>query len=181
MNEATRLTPGDRPALVVLLGVAGAGKSTLAAQWRPSQVLSLDAYRELVSDDENDQGATADAVRLLLAVLDVRLRRGLTSVVDATNVEPDARRPLLALAATYDMPAVAIVIATPLSLCQTRNAARPGPRGSARWGRRVPADVVEAQDRQLRASIPRLCDEGFVEVIRYGQHQDAEQPYPVQF
>jgi predicted kinase len=130
--------PDLDPALIVLIGVAGAGKSTLAAQWRPSQVLSLDAYRGIVSDDENDQEATADAVMVLHAVLDARLRRNLVTVVDATNVSPDARR-------------------------------------------RVPADVVEEQHRQLRESIPHLCEEGFAKVIIYSQHRDDERPYPVQF
>ncbi|HZE33716.1 MAG TPA: AAA family ATPase [Actinoallomurus sp.] len=173
--------PDLDPALIVLIGVAGAGKSTLAAQWRPSQVLSLDAYRGIVSDDENDQEATADAVMVLHAVLDARLRRNLVTVVDATNVSPDARRPLLDLATAHHMSATAIVVDTPLPLCQTRNAGRPGPRGSARWGRRVPADVVEEQHRQLRESIPHLCEEGFAKVIIYSQHRDDERPYPVQF
>jgi predicted kinase len=157
------------PALVVLIGVAGAGKSSLAAQWRPSQVLSLDAYRELVSDDETDQDATADAVRLLHAVLDARLGRGLTTVVDATNVEAAARRPLLDLAAAHGMPAVAVVVDTPLALAQARNVTRPGPRGSARWGRRVPATVIAEQHRQFCASVPRLREEGFTEVIVCGR------------
>lgn len=157
------------PALVVLIGVAGAGKSTIAKRWRPSQVLSLDAYRELVADDETDQDATADAVRVLHAVLAARLRRGLMTVVDATNVEATARRPLLDLAAASGMPAVAVVVDTPLGLARNRNATRPGPRQNARWGRRVPVAVVEKQYRQLRESIPYLREEGFTDVVIHGR------------
>jgi predicted kinase len=157
------------PALVVLIGVAGAGKSTIAKRWRPSQVLSLDAYRALVSDDETDQDATADAVRVLHTVLAARLRRGLMTVVDATNVEATARRPLLDLATAHGVPAVAVVVDTPLSLARARNATRPGPRGNTRWGRRVPAAVITEQHRQLRASIPRLREEGFADVVVYGR------------
>jgi hypothetical protein len=45
--------PHDVPdnALIVLIGAAGAGKSTLAASWPLSQALSLDALRETVSGD----------------------------------------------------------------------------------------------------------------------------------
>lgn len=169
LSTAAETPATTEPALVVLLGVAGAGKSTIAAQWRPSQVLSLDAYRELVSDDETDQDATADAVQVLHTVLAARLRRGLTSVVDATNVEATARRTLLDLAAANGMPAVAVVVDTPLGLARARNATRPGPRGRARWGRRVPAAVVEEQHRQLRESIPRLREEGFADVVIHGR------------
>jgi predicted kinase len=153
------------PVLVVLMGVPGSGKSTVAAKWRPSQVLSLDDFRKIVSGDENNQAATGEAVRALHTVLDGRLRRRLTTVVDATNVEAAARRPLLGLAAAHEMPAVALVVDTPLHLAQARNATRPGPIGSARWGRRVPAEFVDRQYDQLRASIPGLRAEGFAQVI----------------
>ncbi|WP_285627576.1 AAA family ATPase [Actinoallomurus iriomotensis] len=151
--------------MVVLMGVPGSGKSTVAAKWRPSQVLSLDGFRKIVSGDENNQAATGEAVRALHTVLDGRLRRRLTTVVDATNVEAAARRPLLDLAAAHEMPAVALVVDTPLHLAQARNATRPGPIGSARWGRRVPAEFVDRQYDRLRASIPGLRAEGFAQVI----------------
>lgn len=38
------------PALIVLIGAAGSGKSTFAATWNPSQVLELDAVRAMISD-----------------------------------------------------------------------------------------------------------------------------------
>jgi predicted kinase len=152
-------------ALIVLIGVAGAGKSTFAAaRWRCRQVFSLDEIREWVSDDDCDQDATSDAVAMLHALLAARMQRRLTTVVDATNLTPGSRGPLVALARTHGMPAVAVVIETPLPVCHARNAARPGPRGSARWGRRVPANLVDAQHRQLRAFLPGLRSEGFAEV-----------------
>ncbi|WP_235437514.1 AAA family ATPase [Micromonospora sp. RV43] len=77
---------GDGPQLVVLIGAAGAGKSTwAAARYRPSQVVSLDALRAVVADDECDQDATADAVALLMTIVNARLSRRLTTVVDATR------------------------------------------------------------------------------------------------
>ncbi|MGB3681668.1 MAG: AAA family ATPase [Rubrobacteraceae bacterium] len=44
--------------LVVLIGASGSGKSTFARQhFLPTEVVSSDFCRGLVSDDENDQSA----------------------------------------------------------------------------------------------------------------------------
>jgi predicted kinase len=153
------------PIMVVLIGLPGSGKSTLAKVWDERQVLSLDNFRKIVSGDENDQDATAEAVRALHATLDDRLSRGLTTVVDATNATPGVREPLLARASAHNAPAVALVVDTPLPIAQARNATRPGPVEGARYGRRVPAEFLDMQDRQIQESVPHLRDEGFAQVI----------------
>jgi len=52
--------------LVVLIGPSGSGKSTFAARhFLPTEVISSDSCRGLVSDDENDQSATSDAFDVL--------------------------------------------------------------------------------------------------------------------
>ena len=85
--------------LVVLVGASGSGKSTFArAHFRPTEVLSSDSCRALVSDDESDQTATGDAFDVLHFIAARRLARGKLTVVDATNVQPEARKPLVALA-----------------------------------------------------------------------------------
>src|SRR5947207_2401385 len=51
---------------VVLIGVSGSGKSTFARKhFKPTEILSSDYCRALVSDDENSQVATKDAFELL--------------------------------------------------------------------------------------------------------------------
>ena len=88
----------DVPALslVVLIGATGSGKSSFArAHFAPSEVLSSDACRAMVSDDENDQSATGDAFDVLNFIAGKRLERGRLTVVDATNVQPEARRQLV--------------------------------------------------------------------------------------
>ncbi|WP_067721596.1 polynucleotide kinase-phosphatase [Nocardia yamanashiensis] len=148
--------------LVVLIGSSGSGKSTFAHKhFRSTAVLSSDGYRGIVSDDENDQSATQDAFDLLHHVAGVRLRRGLRTVVDATNVQPKARQALIDLARAHDVLPVAIVLDVPDQVCIERNAAR---AERAHLG----AHVVTRQQRDLRRSLKFLEREGFrkVHVLR---------------
>src|SRR3954453_2538179 len=96
--------------LVVLVGVSGSGKSTFArAHFKPTEMVSSDFCRGLVSDDENNQSATPDAFDLLGYIVSKRLSRGLLTVIDATNVQMEARRSLLDLARKFDVLPSAIV------------------------------------------------------------------------
>jgi protein phosphatase len=144
--------------LVVLVGVSGSGKSTFAARhFRPTEVLSSDFCRGLVSDDENDQGATTDAFDVLHYVAGKRLAAGRLTVVDATNVQPEARRPLVALAKHHHVLAVAIVLDVPEAVCAERNAARAE--------RSFGPHVLRNQRSQLRRSMGNLRREGFHRVV----------------
>ena len=144
-------------ALVVLVGPAGSGKSTWAAHHFPAAaVLSSDGFRELVAGDAADQSATADAFKVLHAVVRARLRRGLLTVVDATSLTEGARRALLRLASHDGRPAVAVAFDVPLERCLTQNATRST--------RRVPDEVVRRHHREMRRALPRLAAEGFAHV-----------------
>src|SRR5262245_60166472 len=114
------------PSLVVLIGAAGAGKSTFAARhFVPSEILSSDAFRRIVAGDEANQAGTKAAFAVLHDALRRRLAMGRTAVVDATNIEPAARRALLARAAVAGIPATAVVLDLPAATVIARNAARP--------------------------------------------------------
>ncbi|TFD47016.1 polynucleotide kinase-phosphatase [Cryobacterium frigoriphilum] len=140
--------------LVVLVGVSGSGKSTFAAtHFARFETLSSDFFRGLVSNDENDQAATAAAFEALRFVAAKRLDAGLLTVIDATNVQADARRSLVALARAHDVLPVAIVLDLPQSVCVERNAARAD--------RTFGASVVKRQHDQLRRSLKQLGKEGF--------------------
>jgi protein phosphatase len=52
--------------LVVLIGSSGAGKSTFARKhFLPTEVVSSDACRAMLSDDENNLNVTAEAFDLV--------------------------------------------------------------------------------------------------------------------
>src|SRR6476660_9495627 len=108
--------------LVVLVGASGSGKSTFAREhFLPTEVLSSDFCRGLVSDNENDQSATDDAFAVLHFIAGKRLAAGKLTVVDATNVQPESRKSLVALARENNVLLVAIVFDLPEKVCVDRN------------------------------------------------------------
>ena len=108
--------------LVVLIGPSGSGKSSFARKhFLPTEILSSDACRAMVSDEENNQAATNDAFEVLHFIAAKRLALGRLTVIDATNVQPEARKPLVALARQYHCLPVAIVLNLPEKVCQERN------------------------------------------------------------
>ena len=95
--------------LVVLIGPSGSGKSTFARRhFKAKEILSSDACRAMVSDNENDQTVTNQAFELLRFIAGKRLALGRLTVIDATNVRPEARKPLVELARLYHCLPVAI-------------------------------------------------------------------------
>lgn len=144
--------------LVVLVGVSGSGKSTFARRhFKPTEVLSSDACRGLVSDDENSQAATTDAFDVLHFIARKRLAAGKLTVVDATNVQPEARKPLVQLAREFHCLPVAIVLDVPERVAHDRNRARPD--------RDFGPHVIRQQAAQLHKSLRGLEREGFRHVF----------------
>src|SRR6267154_2228038 len=154
-EEAPRRALGiPEMALVVLVGVSGSGKSTFARRhFGPFEVISSDFCRGLVADDENDQAASGDAFDVLHYIAAKRLAAGRLTVIDATNVQPEARKQLVALAREHDVLPVAIVLDPPERVCLERNAQR--------IDRQFGPHVVRRQRQQLRRGLRSLKKEGF--------------------
>jgi len=151
--------------LVVLIGPSGCGKSTFArTHFKPTEVLSSDFCRGLVSDDENNQAATKDAFEVLHFIAAKRLAAGKLTAVDATNVQPEARKPLVALARAYHVIPVAIVLNLPDRLCQDRNRERPD--------RSFGPHVIRQQSQQLRRSLRNLKREGFRHIHEFSTPEE---------
>ena len=140
--------------LVLLIGPSGCGKSTFARKhFRSTEIISSDYCRGLVSDDETDQSVSKEAFEILNFIAAKRLARGRLTVIDATNVQPDARKPLVALARQYHVLPVAIVLNVPERICLDRNKLRPD--------RSFGPHVVRNQSQDLRRSLRGLEKEGF--------------------
>ncbi|QDV78475.1 polynucleotide kinase-phosphatase [Botrimarina mediterranea] len=153
--------------LVVLIGPSGSGKSTFARKhFLPTEVLSSDYCRGLVSDDENNQAATNDAFDVLHFIAAKRLGAGRLTVVDATNVQRESRQPLVALARVYHTLPVAIVFNLPEDVCQERN------RG--RSDRDFGPHVIRNQRSQLRRSLKALKREGFRHIFVFDSPEQVE-------
>ncbi|HSS52170.1 MAG TPA: polynucleotide kinase-phosphatase, partial [Thermoanaerobaculia bacterium] len=154
--------------LVVLVGPSGSGKSTFARRhFLATEILSSDVCRGLVSDDETDQSATADAFAVLHAIAGKRLRRGRLTVVDATNTQLEARKALVEIAREHYVQCVAIVFDMPEEVLVARNRERPD--------RQFGSHVLRNQRSQLRRSLPGLQKEGFrhLWVLRSAEEVDA--------
>ncbi|MGW3491354.1 AAA family ATPase [Streptomyces sp. NPDC001054] len=159
-ERAARQTEGARAdllagfppgSLVVFVGAPAAGKSTAASLFPQASRICLDTYRGLLTGDEGDQSANAQAVAMQEIVLDARLERGLLTVADSTNTAPAARAFLLDRARRWGRSVHAVLFDTPLDECLARNERR---------GRRVPEHVIRAKHAEL-PSLDELLAEGF--------------------
>ncbi len=154
-------------ALVVLIGPSGAGKSTLARKhFKPTEVLSSDYCRALVSDNENSQAATKDAFDILHFIASKRLVNRKLVVIDATNVQVEARKSILKLAWDHDVLPVAIVLNVPAKSCHERNRERPN--------RNFGIHVIKQQYSQMKRSLRGLKREGFRHINILQSFEDIE-------
>lgn len=154
--------------VVALVGASGSGKSTFAKKhFKPTEVLSSDYFRGLVCDDENDQSATQDAFDSLYYIAGKRLTAAKLAVIDATNVQKNAREQVVRLAREQNCFPVAIVFDFPEELCQERNKSRPD--------RDFGPYVVRNQTRDLKRSVHHLQKEGFRRVFVFKSPEEAEE------
>jgi protein phosphatase len=155
-------------ALVMLVGASGTGKSSFAAKhFLPTEVISSDRMRGWVADDETDQSATGDAFDLLHYVVEKRLKGCRFTVIDATNVQPESRKTLIALARKWHALTVAIVFELPEAVAVARNAERPD--------RQFGPGPVRRHMQSLRRSVGGMNREGirYVHRLRSVEEVDA--------
>ena len=159
------------PAVVVLVGAAGSGKSRWAAErFRVSEIVSSDALRAVVGSGPADLDASVDAFALLDQIVAARLSRRLTTVIDTLGIDPERRAFYLRQARSAGLPAVLVIMNTPAALCRQRNRDRDRP---------VPAPVITEQLRRVRSMINTAADEGWDEVLIIDSPVDAPaQPVP---
>lgn len=153
--------------LVLLMGASGSGKSSFARKhFLPTETISSDYCRGLVSDDENDQACSHHAFEILHTIVAKRLELGRLTVVDATHVQPEGRRPLLQMARKYHVLPCVIVFDLPEEVCHERNQERPD--------RQFGPHVVRNHSRALRRSLRDLKAEGFRYIYKLHSVDEVE-------
>ena len=156
------------PALVVLVGASGSGKSTWAAQrYRAEEVVSSDALRGVVGSGAHDLDASTDAFAVLETIVAARLGRRLTTVVDTLGLDPGRRRRWLSQAREVGVPAVAVRFDIPDEVCRRRNAVRDRP---------VPARALVEQLRRVRDVAVEVEAEGWDVVVPVTLTETASEP-----
>lgn len=154
-------------ALVVLIGATGSGKSSFARKhFKPTEIVSSDACRAIVSDDENNQASSADAFALARYITDLRLKNGLVTVIDATNVQESSRKDWVKLAREYHCLPVAIVLNLPEKVCVQRNAKRED--------RNFGSHVIPQHVSQLKRSLKKLKLEGFRHIFELRSEEEVD-------
>jgi protein phosphatase len=151
--------------LLLLVGPSGSGKTTFArTHFSRTEILSADAYRGLVSDDDDLLEATDDAFAVIHEVVRRRLRRRLLTVVDATNLNPLYRRVFVDIARECYAPCVAIVLDVSEATCRERNRLRTDVR---------PRHVVHRHLSQARGMLKTARREGFSHVHALAEDEVA--------
>ncbi|HZX06941.1 LLM class flavin-dependent oxidoreductase [Kribbella sp.] len=146
------------PCVVILVGPGASGKSTWAAEhFAPDLIVSSDRLRALVGSGEDDIAASTDAFALLEVVVERRIARGLTTVVDTLGLDKERRVRWLGLAREAGMACVAVRFDTPAEECRRRN--------RERSAKRIPADVLTGQLRAWRSVKEELGEEGYDDVL----------------
>jgi protein phosphatase len=153
--------------LVLLVGASGCGKSTFARKhFRPTEILSSDFFRSMVSDDPGNQAASKDAFELLHLAAAKRLAGRKFTVIDATNLQAEARKPLLELARHYHYLTAALVFDLPSEVCEEHDRLRPD--------RQVGPQVIRTHTQLLRRAIDSLARERFRNVCILSSREEVD-------
>lgn len=142
-----------RPSLVVLVGASSAGKSTwAAARFRPNEIVSLSRLTAALGEHERDLRANLVAYELLERIVDVRLGRGLTVVIDTPGLDDDRRLRWQRAAEAHSIPQFAVLFFTDVETCLARNEARAHP---------LATNIIDRQTARCREITPAIAAQGF--------------------
>lgn len=159
--------------LIILVGVAGSGKSTFAKQhFSPASIVATDGCRRLlyhgkvdiVVDEAPLQAYSSGAFEMFYAWIEARLKYGFYTVADSTAIIPNVRRELERIAANNKSNFIYLVFNTPLEECIERDSKRPFPvkDGVIKKQHKLFSDYLHYWSTQDNAYVltPELIKEG---------------------
>jgi protein phosphatase len=153
--------------LLLLVGSSGSGKSSFARKhFLPTEVLSSDFFRGMISDDQGDQRVSPDAFAVLHLALEKRLKHGRFTVLDTTHLKPSSRKAAFEYAQKAHVPVYAIVFDLPQELCQQQNLNRPD--------RVVESRVVTKHHELLQQALKEMQEEGFKAIHRLSSKEEVD-------
>ncbi len=162
------------PSLILLLGAAGAGKSTFARRhFQTTEIISSDHCRALICGDENNQAVNAEAFALLHHLTQLRLQWKKLTVIDATNLQATARETLLNIAQAFETPCIAIALNVSAARCAEQN--------RSRSQRVVPNEIIEQHQRELSEARVRLPHEGYAAIYELSESEITEASFERSF
>lgn len=146
------------PCVIVLIGASSAGKSTWAAEhFASNEIVSSDWLRAMVGIDEDDQAAGTVAFDLLHQVVQERVRRKLTTVIDTTGLGEDNRLKWIQIAHDGGLSIHAVLFPTPAAVCEQRNSERRRP---------IPKSVLAKQLSRFDKTAAAIEEEPFDGVLK---------------
>jgi len=158
--------------LILLVGVPGSGKTTLAKKLieKGFTCLNADSIREELYGDAAEQGDPQKVFGIFFQRLEELLKEEKDVVIDNTNLNGKQRRPIIERADKFGYTDVQLwLLDTALDVCLERNRKRE---------RTVPEDIVANMYMELnRAGRPRR-EEGKIVLIRPGKDENDFRLFP---
>jgi predicted kinase len=152
--------------LILMIGIPGAGKTTLAKKLveRGFHYLNADSIREKLYGDAAEQGNSEEVFSIFFKQLEDALAQNVDIVIDNTNLNEKQRKPILERAHAAEYTDIQLwLLDVPLETCLERNRTR---------SRNVPEDIVANMFMELnRSGRPRRA-EGRVVLIKPGKDEN---------
>ena len=160
--------------LIILIGIPGSGKTTLAQKIieKGFHCLNADKIREELYGDASEQGDKEQVFSIFFERLEIAFQKELNVIVDNTNLNPKQRKPILDKARQFGYQNIQLwLLDMPLDICLKRNSSRE---------RVVPEDIVSNMFLELNKSGRPRRTEGKITIIRPSKEGDDYLFFPQQ-
>ena len=155
--------------LLVLCGPAGSGKSTFARHlmatherqgWKPTMIVSSDACRAQICDDENSQQVNRDTFDLFHYIIHKRMFQNRFTLADSTALHPESRQRMLDLARRHNYHTCLLVFNISAQICLQRDLGR---------ARQVGEQVIAFHAGLLQKTLQAIPSEGWNQILLLGE------------